>query len=91
MANPYAPVTLGARMSDYGYWIVEISVAPGQRMSVMVAKIGITQQEAIDLVAEVAPFYPAPKGGRLCLTRIPYPCAHTDARSDAATLTTTSS
>lgn len=62
MANLYAPVTLGARMSDYGYWIVEISVAPGQRMSVMVAKMGITQQEAIDLVAEAAPFYPAPRG-----------------------------
>lgn len=59
MAPSYAPLFLSARMSQYGYWIVEVSTAPGERMSIMVAKIGITQHEAIDLVAQASSLYPA--------------------------------
>lgn len=44
----YDPIALSARMSDYGYWVVTVSVAPGLRMSVMICRIGITQQEAIE-------------------------------------------
>lgn len=59
MAPNYAPLTLGARMSDYGYWVVTVSVAPGLRLEVMICKVGITQQQALDAVNPVVPRYPA--------------------------------
>jgi hypothetical protein len=29
-------------MSDYGYWVVDVSVAPGRVVSVMISVTGIT-------------------------------------------------
>ncbi len=46
MAPSYTPIALGVRMSDMGYWVVLISVAPGRRMSVMIAATGITPEQA---------------------------------------------
>jgi hypothetical protein len=89
MAHNYAPIVLDTRMGDYGYWIVTISVAPGSRMSIMVAKVGVTQQEAQDLVLEASALYPAPKGHGLWPILQACPNAVTGARSDAATLTIT--
>jgi hypothetical protein len=34
------------RMSDYGYWVVTFSCAPGLTMSIMMCHTGITQQQA---------------------------------------------
>jgi hypothetical protein len=51
----YAPIALDVTMSQYGYWVVTYSIKPGLRMSVMICKIGITQQEATALgLASVA-------------------------------------
>lgn len=40
------PVVTNVRMSDYGYWVVDVSVASGKVCSVMVAVTGISSQEA---------------------------------------------
>lgn len=42
----YAPIALESRMSDYGYWVVTVSVTPWQRMSVMICQTGITESDA---------------------------------------------
>ena len=39
-------IVLNTRMSDYGYWVVEIGTASAQHVSIMVCKVGITPQEA---------------------------------------------
>lgn len=45
----FKPLLADIRMSDYGYWIVTLGISPWQRMSVMIARVGITRAEAIDL------------------------------------------
>lgn len=45
----YAPITTDVRMSQYGYWVVTVSVSPWQRMSVMVAAVGISPDTAREL------------------------------------------
>lgn len=45
----YSPIATDVRMSDYGYWIVTISVSPWQRMSIMICQVGITPEQAADL------------------------------------------
>lgn len=45
----YAPLPVGVRMSDYGYWVVELSVSPWQRISVMICTVGITPEDAVSL------------------------------------------
>jgi hypothetical protein len=42
----YAPLVSNVRMSDYGYWVVDVNVAPGKTMSVMIAVTGITPEQA---------------------------------------------
>jgi hypothetical protein len=42
----YKPLTLDVRMSDYGYWVVSVSVAPGRVVSVMIASTGISSEVA---------------------------------------------
>lgn len=37
------------RMSDWGYWVVTISVASGKRMSIMVTQQGVTPMQAAEL------------------------------------------
>jgi hypothetical protein len=39
-------LVLNTRMSDYGYWVVEIGTASARHVSIMVCKTGITPQEA---------------------------------------------
>lgn len=43
----YSPIPIDTRMSQYGYWIVTISTGPSERLSVMVATIGIDPDKAI--------------------------------------------
>lgn len=40
------PIVLGVRMSDYGYWIASVNVAPGRTLSVMLCSTGITRERA---------------------------------------------
>jgi len=42
----YEPIVTEVRMSDYGYWVVTISCAPGRRVSIMVCTQGITPETA---------------------------------------------
>jgi hypothetical protein len=49
MPHAYKPLAIDARMSDYGYWVVTISVAPGLRMDVMICRVGISRDAAIAL------------------------------------------
>lgn len=46
MSPPYAPLVSAVRMSDYGYWVVDVNVEPGKTMSVMIAVTGITPEQA---------------------------------------------
>lgn len=57
MANKiYEPIPINARMGNYGYWLVEVSVSPWQRMTIMVCQVGITPDKAIaDALSSVAP------------------------------------
>jgi hypothetical protein len=61
-SRSYEPIAVRAYMSQYGYWIVELSMAPASTLSVMVATIGITQQQAIDLVMSASSLYPSQRG-----------------------------
>jgi len=36
-------------MSDYGYWVIDVSVAPDKTVSVMIAQTGITPEQAREL------------------------------------------
>lgn len=52
----YDPVPLKARMGAHGYWLVDVSVSPWQRMTIMVCKVGITPDKAIaDALTTVRP------------------------------------
>lgn len=52
----YDPVALSARMGAHGYWLVDVSVSPWQRMTIMVCEVGITPDKAIAAaLATVAP------------------------------------
>lgn len=55
----YHPIPLDVSMSDYGYWIVTLSIAPGLRLQTMICSVGITQQQALDAAMHVVPSYPA--------------------------------
>lgn len=68
--HQYEPIVIGVTMSQYGYWITEISVTPWQRMAIMVCQVGITPDEA--KVAALASISPALVGKqRLCPTLYP--------------------
>jgi hypothetical protein len=43
----YDAIVTSVRMSDYGYWVVTYSVAPGVAMSVMVCQTGISPVQAL--------------------------------------------
>lgn len=45
----YDPLVTHVRMSDYGYWVADVSVAPGMTMSVMLAPTGITPEQAASI------------------------------------------
>ncbi len=42
-------IVLNTRMSDYGYWVVEIGTASARHVSIMVCKVGITPSQAAEL------------------------------------------
>jgi hypothetical protein len=42
----YAPIVLRTRMSDFGYWVVDVSMAPDLTVSVMIAQVGISPGQA---------------------------------------------
>ena len=62
MSANYEPITLDVRMSDYGYWVVTYSLAPGLRLAVMVCRLGLTQQEAAAFALPTLSAYPAKRG-----------------------------
>jgi hypothetical protein len=45
-AHEYTPYPVDVWMSQYGYWVVDLSVTPWQRMSVMICQVGITPDQA---------------------------------------------
>lgn len=42
----YQPVVLSSRMSDFGFWVVDVSVSPDRTVSVMIAETGISPGQA---------------------------------------------
>jgi hypothetical protein len=50
----YEPIDVGVTMSQYGYWIVELSVSPWQRMNVMICEVGISPDKARALALTAA-------------------------------------
>lgn len=44
----YAPLVSDITQSKFGYWVVTISVAPGLNLPVMVAKLGLSPQQAAE-------------------------------------------
>ncbi len=42
-------IVLNVRMSDYGYWVVEIGTASARHVSIMVCKTGISPSQAAEL------------------------------------------
>lgn len=54
----YRPLVTGVRMSDYGYWVVDVSVAPAVVTSVMIAVQGITPHDAAQLALAHSPGTP---------------------------------
>lgn len=57
----YKPIVTQVRMSDMGYWVVDVSVAPGRVVSVMIAVVGITPGEAA--MYALSGLLPHPPGG----------------------------
>lgn len=55
---PYTPVVIAHRMSDYGYWVVDVSVSPSQTLSVMIAQTGISPDRARELAVAGLPVIP---------------------------------
>lgn len=49
----WEPRVLSVRMSDYGYWIADVSTGPGKTVSVMIAVTGI-ERDSIPQVALTA-------------------------------------
>jgi hypothetical protein len=47
----YTAVPMSVRMSDYGYWVVTYSVAPGVYMPVVICQTGISPDTALSLAA----------------------------------------
>lgn len=47
----YDAVEVNTRLSNTGYWVVEYSVAPGLRLSVMIATLGVSEPEVSALGA----------------------------------------
>lgn len=45
----YDALVSSVRMSDYGYWVVTYSVAPGVYMPVMICQTGISPDTAASL------------------------------------------
>lgn len=45
----YRPIVLSVRMSDYGYWVADVSVAPDKTVSIMIAQVGISPGQAAEL------------------------------------------
>ena len=59
----YRPIVTNVRMSDYGYWVVDVSPAPGLSISVMIAVVGITPGSAAQYA--LTGLLPHPPGGTL--------------------------
>lgn len=57
----FKPLVLDVRMSDFGYWVVDVSVAPGRTVSVMIAVVGISPGSAAQLA--LTGELPHPPGG----------------------------
>lgn len=47
LVSNYNPIPLSCDMNDYGYWVVVWSAAPGYRLAVTCARVGISRSEAV--------------------------------------------
>ena len=43
----YTPVVIGCCQSQYGYWVVTVSVSPGKLASVMIVSVGVAPDTAV--------------------------------------------
>lgn len=60
----YEPIVISVEMSQYGYWIVTLSIEPGLHMPVMICRVGITSTQAADLAMTTAAAHSAKKGSQ---------------------------
>lgn len=60
----YEPIVISVEMSQYGYWIVTLSIKPGLRMPVMICRVGITSTQAADFAMATAAAHSAKKGSQ---------------------------
>lgn len=60
----YEPIVISVEMSQYGYWIVTLSIKPGLRMPVMICKVGITTKDAVQLAMTTTAAHSAKKGSQ---------------------------
>lgn len=51
----YEPLAVDVEMSQYGYWLVSVSVSPWQRMTVMICAVGISPDTARAMALVSAP------------------------------------
>lgn len=49
----YEPLATDVTMGRFGYWIVTISVSPWQRMSIMIAAVGVSSEQAKQLALDM--------------------------------------
>lgn len=47
LVSRYNPIVLSCEMNIYGYWVVVWSAAPGYRLAVTCARVGISRSEAV--------------------------------------------
>jgi hypothetical protein len=59
LVSRYKPIVLSAEMNKYGLWVVTWSAAPGFRLSVTCARLGISRSEAVFESSTVLAMTPA--------------------------------
>lgn len=64
MRKVYKPVVLSTRQSQYGYWVVTVSTAPGLRAEITCCRLGLTRDDAQTAALAVTPFLPERRAGQ---------------------------
>ena len=63
LVSRYNPIVLSTEMNQYGYWVVTVSAAPGYRLAVTCARVGISRSEAVCEASTILGLPPATLGG----------------------------
>jgi hypothetical protein len=63
LVSRYKPIVLSCEMNKYGLWVVVWSAAPGYRLAVTCARVGISRSEAVFESSTVLAMAPAGTGG----------------------------